>query len=148
MILLPNQPAIALTQHGNQFLRISAGGFFPLIDDDNPTIQVANGIWTEAEWGLALTRSWEASLQLGWGRTGLSFQGQRVGHLKMFPVSLALRYRLFPEDNVVPFFWGSLGYSFNQEDEDEIKFDVANHFLWRIGAGADFFPDIFVGYTR
>ena len=132
-------PVQALTRHGNQFAKVSVGGFFPLLDDDNPTIQVANGIWTEAEYGVSLTPSWEVGLQAGWARSGLAYKGQRLGHINMIPSAVFVRYRFFPNDRVVPFLFAGAGYSFNIASKDTVDFDVKNHWLWRAGAGVDFF---------
>jgi outer membrane protein W len=132
-------PAQALTNHGNNSIKISAGGFFPLMDDDNPTIQVANGIWTEAEYGLSLTPSWEVGIQAGWGRSGISHKGQRLGHINMFPAAVFVRYRFLPKEKIVPFLFAGAGYSFNSASRDTVNFDVENHWLWRAGAGVDFF---------
>jgi len=138
LFLLPYS-AQALTHHGNNAVKIAAGGFFPLQDDDNPTIQVANGIWTEAEYAVTLTPSWEIGIQAGWARSGISHKGQRLGHINMFPAAVFVRYRLLPREKIVPFLFGGAGYSFNRASKDTMDFDVENHWLWRAGAGVDFF---------
>jgi opacity protein-like surface antigen len=137
-LLLP-VPVQALTNTGNNSIKIAAGGFFPLMDDDNPTIQVANGMWTEAEYALSLTPSWEVGVQAGWGRSGISHKGQRLGHITMFPAAVFVRYRFFTKEKIVPFLFGGAGYSFNSSNKDTVDFDVDNQWLWRAGAGVDFF---------
>ena len=97
------------------------------------------GIWTEAEYGVSLTPSWEIGIQAGWAKSGLAYKGQRLGHINMIPTALFARYRFFPKDRVVPFLFAGAGYSFNMAGKDTVDFDVNNHWLWRVGAGADFF---------
>jgi hypothetical protein len=132
-------PCFALTQHGDYYIKLSAGGFFPLFDDDNPTLQVANGLWTEGEFGVVLTKALEVCLQAGWTRSGVHVKGLRLGHLDTIPAALAVRYRLFPRDNIVPFLFAGAGYSFNYGTKDNVDFDATDGWLWRAGLGTDFF---------
>jgi len=131
--------AQALTRHGDFSFHIAGGGFFPLVDDDDPFLSVANGFMTEAEIAALLTPEWEIGLRAGWGEAGLAYQGDRIGRVRMVPVGATLRYRLFPEDNIVPFGLLAAGRSFQSTTEEELDFSVEDNWFWQAGGGMDVF---------